>query len=367
MRNILKKAFILVLVLSLVFSLYGCSEKSDIPKTEDIPTISNNADSLDEKPEEGSFVLDATGRKLYIPEKETVTIASAYAVSVPFIVALDLSDNVLAINYKSKFWADNKEGLAKAGSVGRGIVDLEALASFGPDLLIHRTNDAKVEEAAKNLDIPVMGISAENIDEIYATLDMIAAFCHKEERAEEVKNWMKMKFETISEIVETIPEEEKLTALVLGGELGVIAGGDMLQSLMVEYAGGINVAKDIEGGNMGKEIASAWANIGLEKLFDINPDVMFLTSSTVLDYTVEELLTGPEFSSLEAVKTGRVFLIPAKMDSWDLPGVSCVIGTYFMLHSMYPELVSEEQLQSEIDDYYTFMFGKTFTKESLGY
>lgn len=311
-------------------------------------------------------VIDASGAELSIPENGDITIASAYAVAVPFIVALDLSDQVVAINYKSKFWADNVEGLAKAGSVGRGVVDLELLAEYHPDVLIHRSNDPRALEAAGELGIPVMSIRAENIEEIMKTLDMMGQYFHTEARAEDVKGWMNGKFDKVGGITRNIPEEDRCTAIVMGSEPGVVAGGDMLQSWMLEQAGAHSITHDIKG-NINEGIPTAWSNIGVESIFDMNPDVIFCTSSTVLDYTAEELLNSPAWSEVEAVKTGRVMLIPAKLDSWDIPGISCALGTMWMLHQLYPEYFSAEELQTEIDEYYSFMFGRTFDGDYVGY
>jgi len=313
-------------------------------------------------------VIDAAGTELNIPESGDISIASVYAVTVPFIVALELSDQVTAINYKSKFWADSVEGLARAGTVGRGIVDLELLAEYSPDVLIHRTNDPNAAQAANDLGIPVMCIRAENIDEIAGTLDLMGRYFHTEPRAEEVKDWLDDKFLKIAQIVRNIPEAERLTAIVMGGEPGVVAGGDMLQSWMLEQAGAISLTAGIENtGSMNENIPAAWTNIGTEQIFEMNPEAIICTGSTVLNYTEEEILESPAWSGLEAVKTGRVMTIPAKQDAWDLPGINCALGTMWMLHKLYPEYFSSEELQTEIDDYYIFMFGRTFDSDYLGY
>lgn len=349
------RAIVTILCMMLVFSLSGCGATTDGDQVA-LPTSATNS------------VVDAVGAELEIPESGDVSIASVYAVSVPFIVALDLSDQVVAINYKSKFWADNVEGLANAGSVGRGIVDLELLAEYDPDVLIHRTGDPRTLEAVSALNVPVMCIRAENYEEILSTLDMMGRYFHAEARAEEVKDWMDSKFDKIAQIVETIPQDERLSAIVLGNEVGVVAGGDMLQSWMVQQAGGISLTSDIiETGNENEGLPTAWTNIGVESVFDMDPDVIFCTSSTVLNYSVEELLESQTWSEMKAVKDRRVLQIPAKWDAWDLPGVNCTLGTMWMLHSMYPEYFSAEELQAEIDDYYTFMFGRTFDREYIGY
>ena len=359
---LLRKITALLVCLFVLLALCGCSADRK-NKTSSLP---ENGDPAEES---GDTVTDASGVVLSIPESGDIKIASAYAVAVPFIVALGLSDNVVAINYKSRFWADNIEPLSAAGSVGRGIVDLELLAEFSPDLLIHRANDAKTTAAVTELGIPVLGIHVENIDEIMSTLDLLGNYCHAQNRAREVKEWMNGKFGKIADLIKDIPESGRPRAVVMGGEPGIIAGGEMLQSLMLTLAGAASLSEELtDSGYTGdNSILTEWINIGVERIFDMNPDVIFCTGSTVLDYSAGELLSSPVWSEVGAVKNNMVLQIPAKLDSWDLPGISCALGTMWMLHKLYPELLSADELQAEIDEYYMFMFGRTFDSEYLGY
>lgn len=340
-----RRILCLLLALVISLSLVACQEN---PKPEK-PTLGDNQ------------LLDGANRLVDIPEnRDQTTIASVYAVSVPFIEALGLGERVLAINVKSNFWKQADPALAAAGTVGRGAVDLEALASFHPGVLIHRSNDSKTVEAVERLGIPVLCITVEDMEDISQTLTMIERFFARENRALEVVNWMEDKFSLIDEIVATIPQEDRVSALVLGGEQGRIAADDMLQSWMVEKAGGIFLAQDT-GDNRN------WVNVGVEKIFTWNPQYLFITSSTPLDYTIEELLRDPAWSALEAVQKKHIYEIPAKRDSWDIPGISCVIGTMFMLYKMYPDYFTQAQLEEQISEYYYFMFAKTFDDHLLGY
>lgn len=340
----MKKAVSLLLALALIISLCGCGAKTSAPDVS-----------------EGNTVTDGSGAVLAIPEKSTETaIASVYAVSVPFIVALGLSDRVKAINVKSRFWTDNVEGLAKAGTVGRGVVDLEALAELAPVVLIHRSNDPETVEAVSALNIDVLCITVENLDDIKNTLTLMGQYFGVSDRASKVCHWMDTKFEYIDSIVAKIPENERVTALVMGGELGRVAGGDMLQSWMIEKAGGICVADGIEADHN-------WTDVGVETVFEWNPDFLFCTGSTALEYSVDGLYEDSSWSAVAAVKNARVYSIPATYDAWDMPGISYVIGTMYMLRQMYPDYFSAEELQTQIDEYYSFMFGKTFDSDYLGY
>lgn len=308
----------------------------------------------------GKTVTDGAGRVLPVPENGSEQkIASVYGTAVPFIVAAGVSDQVVAINCKSNFWKKAVEPLNAAGTVGKGVVDLEALAASGATVLIHRSNDMKTVEAVSKLGIQTLCITAEDMDGIYSTLLLVGDYFGKTERAQEVIDWMSGKFAKIDEIVSSVPESERPTAMVLGGEKGRVAGNDMIQSWMVEKAGGICVADVGEDHN--------WITVGEETVLGWNPEYMFCTSSASLDYTVDELMEDPAWSAMQCVLDEHIAVIPSKLDTWDMPGIAIVPGTFWMLHQMYPELFSTEELQAEIDEYYNFMFGQNFDAEYLGY
>ncbi len=313
------------------------------------------------KPDAANTLTDAAGREIPIPEnKESLTIASAYAVSVPFLVALGLEDQVVAINCKSRFWTESIPALDAAGSVGRGVVDLEALASYAPSVLIHRANDPKTLEAVTPLGVEVICIQAETMEDVKAMLTLLGRYFGKEDRAAEVIGYVEKKYAYIDSIVAQIPEAERPTALLMGGEPGRIAGSDMIQSWMIEKAGGICVAVDVVNN-------SNWADVGVETVFSYNPEYLFLTSSTSLDYTAQELLEDPNWSAMTAIAQGHVWQVPSRLDCWDMPGVVSVLGTMWMLNKMHPEHFTTEQLQQEIDEYYRFFFGQTFDAGYLDY
>ena len=309
----------------------------------------------------GRTITDGAGQELVIPENGgEEKIASVYGTAVPFIVAAGVADQVVAVNCKSNFWKKAVEPLDAAGTVGRGVVDLEALAASGATVLIHRSNDSKTVEAVSKLGIQTLCITAEDMDGIYSTLRLIGEYFGKTDRAQEVIDWMNAKFDAIDELVATVPEEERPTALVLGGETGRVAGGDMIQTWMIEKAGGIPVAAEVEND-------ANWITVGVETVFGWNPEYLFCTSSASLDYTVDELMEDDAWSAMQCVTDDHIAVIPSKLDTWDMPGIAVVPGTFWMLHQMYPELLGAEALQAEIDEYYRFMFGKTFEADYLGY
>ncbi len=338
-----KKILSILLILATLLSLAACGD-------------GKGKDSA----KENGDITDSNGREIELTDDpSSATAASVYAVSTPFFVALKITDRVLAINVKKPFWKSADEGLGKAGTVGNGVVDLEKLAKYHPSALVHRSNDPETVRAVENLGIDVICITVENMDDVKATLRMLGRYYGAEEAAETAAEWIDKKYAYIDSIVEKIPEEKRVTALLMGGELGRVAGKDMLQSWMIEKAGGIPVVTEAKDHN--------WINIGVERIFEYDPQVLFCTSSTAREYTTEELLSDKAWSAMKAVTSGNIYVMPCKQDSWDMPGLSPVLGTMYMLHCMYPEYFSEEDLFDQMDQYYRFMFGRTFTLEELGY
>ena len=342
-----RKILSAILILSLL--LCACAQgREAAPESTGSGTVSSS----------GSLpgITDAAGRKITVrPNAKELTAASVYAVSAPFFTALGISDRVKAVNLKTGFWALADPALGAADTVGRGTVDLEKLAEIHPDVLIHRIHDEKTVEAVSKLGIDVICIRVESVDDVKNTLIMLGEYFGAQERAEKAIDWIEGEFRSIRKITDTIPEKERKTALLMGGRIGRAAGADMLQSWMIETAGGIPVVKEAED--------QSWVDIGVERIFAYDPDVIFLTGSTAREYTIEELYGDPAWSALKAVRNRQIFAMPAEKDPWDLPGLSCVTGTAFMLRKMYPDRFSAEDLEDHADSYYRFMFGRCFDKE----
>ena len=318
------------------------------------------SDNISIKENSTNIIIDASNNNLSIKENASeITAASVYAVAVPFFSALKMTDRVKAVNTKSKFWKDVDINLRNADTVGKGVVNIEKLAKINPTCLVHRSNDKSTVDQVKKLGIDVLCIKVENVDDIINTLNLMGKYFGEEENAKKTIDYIENEFEKIDNIVKNIPDDKRKTAIVMGGSLGRVAGIDMLQSFMIEKAGGICKVEEAKDHN--------WVDIGVEKIFMYNPDFIFLTSSSSLDYDVDEIYESETWRAMNASINKNIYNIPSKLDSWDMPGISCVIGTMYMLYKMYPEYFSKEELVEEINEYYTLMFDKTFDEKYLGY
>lgn len=347
MKVFAKRSISAMLAVVMLFLMTACGDNSN-------KDDANKASKKDTK-----IVVDQTGRKVKIP-KNVKSVAYAYRVATTFLISLGVGDRVVAANTGLMFYTDVCPTLEDAGSIGRGDIDLESLAKYKPDVVIHKSADKKTIEAVEKMGIPVIGIAPESMDGILETIKILGEVFDKQDRANELIKYYNDKISFAQNLVKDIPENERKTAIAMGSELGRVAGGDMLQSYLIETAGGKSCAKDVKNNQ-------SWVTVGTEQIFKWNPDFIFCTSPSSAEYTIDQIMKDTAWKGLDAVKNKRVLTVPSNMDSWEFPGMSSMLGMLWMLSQMYPDKYSQQDFLKEVDAFYQTVYGKTFDREYLGY
>jgi iron complex transport system substrate-binding protein len=98
------------------------------------------------------------------------------------------------------------------------------------------------------------------------------------------------------------------------------------QSMLIDLAGGSNVAADLSG----------WGQFSLEQLVAADPQVIVFGSGPFVPTTVESLAARPGWGGIRAVAAGRVYPIDT---NWvDRPGPRLVDALEAMARFLHPEL-----------------------------
>lgn len=302
-------------------------------------------------------IVDQAGREVVV-SKYPDSIALCYRVVIRFLIALEIGDRITGIGKTEEFLEDIQPSLRDCADVGQGVADIEALAELGPDIFIHKASDVETLEAVEKIGIPSIGIDVETPEDMLTAIKIMGAVCGKTERAEALAGFYENELESLAELTSDITE--KKTAIVMGSSIGKIADGSMLQGQMIERAGGINCAAEISGTEL-------WPTAGTEQIFTWNPDYIFISNSQNARYSADNIYSDNAWSELTAVKDKNICLIPSQSDSWEFPGVISLLGIEYMIHVMYPEKLSEEELEKRVDSLYEFMYGKHFDRSYLGY
>ena len=352
-----KTAAVLLAALLLLSSITitGCSKN---PADSTDPGI-NAAGTVISETDTELTVIDQAGREVTVM-KDPESIALCYRVVIRFLINLGVGDRITGIGKSEPFLEEIQPSLKDCTDVGKGVADIEALAELKPDLFIHKASDTETLEAVQKIGIPAIGIDVETPEEMVTALELLGKVCGAEDKAQELIEYYQGSIERSRSLADTISDEDRVTAIVMGSSIGKVADGSMLQGRMLETAGAVNCAADLKASEL-------WPAAGTEQIFSWDPDYIFITGSEGAVYTAEDIYNDPAWSELKAVKNGHVVMIPSERDSWEFPGVISALGIDYMMSVMYPDLLSESELEKNVSAFYELAYGKAYSREELGY
>lgn len=342
-----------VLMAACAFTLTACGEQSiKAQKENDSP-----AGTILQETEDSLTIVDQAGREVTVG-KEIDSIALCYRVVIRFLLSLDQGDKITGIGKTEDFLEELQPSLKECADVGKGVADIEALAELKPDLFFHKASDVETLEAVEEIGIPAVGIEIETPEDMLTALDLMGKVCGAEEKADALRKYYNDRLGSIAEMTSVI--DNKKSAVIMGSSIGKVADGTMLQGEMIERAGGINCAAELEATEL-------WPSAGAEQIFAWNPEYIFITNSESASYTVDDILKDPAWSEIEAVKNRHVYVMPAEKDSWEFPGIVSVLGIEYMIRVMYPQMLSDDEFEADVDELYELSYGRTFDRSELGY
>ncbi|MDL2225723.1 ABC transporter substrate-binding protein [Eubacteriales bacterium OttesenSCG-928-M02] len=243
--------------------------------------------------------------------------------------------------------------------IGKGKdINYEQCVALGADLAIlpERFKDQKADFEAVGIPAAVVLPNAESYDTIKESLLRVAKLIGEEEKANKINAFFEKKIANAKEIAAKSDKSPKI--LYLGGSSKIsVANGVMLQSTMIETAGGVNVAKDVEG-------SGDFIEVTVEDIVKWNPEIILIP--TFASYTVEDVLNDKAWGSIQAVKDKKVYRFPSELEPWDYPTPSSAMGLSWLIYKLNPDLYSLEQVVADANEYYEMVYGKTFTAEQLG-
>ena len=103
-------------------------------------------------------------------------------------------------------------------------------------------------------------------------------------------------------------------------------GVGTFQDLLIDLAGGVNVAGGIQG----------WGQIDLEALITSDPEVILFGEGPFIATTIDSLRVRPGWDGISAVQMGRV--VPIDTNWVDRPGPRLVDALEAMAEALHPEL-----------------------------
>jgi iron complex transport system substrate-binding protein len=321
-----------------------------------------------EKPLSKLIITDLLGRKVEIENKKNKRIVAIGPGAFRLVLYVNGTKNIVGIENAEKMWEEGSRTyimaypeLKKLPVIGQGgpdsSPDPEKLISIKPDIIFAAgfLDRAKADNLQQKTNVPVVVLDYGNkllFDEnVYKSLKIIGQIVGKNERAEELINYMQRLKGFFQSRTKEIPNNKKPKVYI-----GAISfkGGHGFESTWGRYfpflaINALNVA-DISG----KE---GWFMVDKEKILEWNPDIIFIDEAN-LEIVKQDYKKNPEFyKSLSAFKTGRVYgQLPYNFYSTNIDTV--IANTFWIAKTVYPERFKDVDPVKRTDEVYKFFLGK---------
>lgn len=299
----------------------------------------------------GPIVLtDQAGRTVTL-DGPAQTLVSCYYITTYATIALGVDDRVVGLENKPEsrpiYQMAAPELLDQASVGSLKEFNVEAAAALDPDLVIMPLKLQDYAGALEELGIPVLMVNPESHDLLVEMLTLIGQACGVENRAKELTDYYE---EELSRMEELTKGQEK-PVVYMGGNSTYLntAPKDMYQSTLIDIAGGVNAAGEMEG--------DYWTQVSYESLLAMAPDVFIIP--TAAEYTVDDVKNDPQLSQLPAVVNDAVYAMPKGIEEWDSPIPSGILGTMWLTSVLHPDVYPFETFVSDAQDFYQTFYGFT--------
>ena len=311
-------------------------------------------------------VTDQIGRQVHLPDTvkrvvilqhQTLNIAVQLGAMDKVVGVLDEWKKQLSANYARL--APQLPTLPTPGGLTK--VNIEELLTLKPDV-VFVTNYAPADmvKQTENAGLAVVAISLLEvppeeavkvnpsvkdepaaIDAGFATgVRLIADILDEKDKGEDMIAVTKKSRALVAERLADIPQGKRIAVYMANPDLSTYGHGKYT-GLMMERAGARNVANEIAG----------FKQVTMEDVLRWDPTVIFVQER--YPDVVNEIQKTASWQTIDAVKNGRIYLMPEYAKAWGYPMPEAMaLGELWMAQKLYPERFNDIDMQKEADDYY---------------
>ena len=362
----MRKMMGLVLAGAAAFALTACSGNNASQSTEAAATtVPGTQTEAAAETESGSYtVTDVRGKEIefdVVPER-VATVGKPFP-SIYYAIE-GATDNIVGCNpssitaYNESVLKDMYPQLENAETdwcTKDSTVNVEELLKLRPDVVfIYSTNDKEIEKM-ENAGLKVVALRSAELDSVKENLQIMAAVCQKEERGEQLVQYIDEGIEEVTSRLADVSEEDKPTVVELYSDMNVSV--KQYDHWMIP-SGAKNPAEDLTG---------KMAEVDMEQMLLWNPDIIYIGNHSDLmpSDLLENKQTGRDWSVINAVKNHQVYKIPIVAYRWDPAGVETPLMVKWAAKIQYPDIFADMDMKEEVKEFFEFVYQYELTDEQV--
>ena len=311
MRSVIKLALAMIMVIGIALSAAACSTGNS--------TTSN-----------GSIqITDQLGRTVTLNGTPQRIISLAPA-NTEILFALGLGDKVVGdtdyCNYPAEAQNVSKVGGFSTPTIEK-IVALEPYVVFAAPI-----HEDTVIPQLENLGIKVIALAPTTINETYDAIELVGNVTGVQKAADTLVKNMKARINAVTSLVANLSDKEKPNVFyIVWHDPLMSAGGDTLQSQIIELTGGKNIFVN----------SSGYPPVSLETVLDRNPDIIIASTGmgSGVDAPLNWALNESRLQVTNASKEGKIFSINTDLTGRFGPRIVDAVEEMFRL--IHPDLATK--------------------------
>lgn len=314
------------------------------------------------------IVTDLLGRKVEIENKKDKRIVAIGPGALRLVLYVNGAKNIVGVENAEKAWEEGSRTyimaypqLKKLPTIGQGGADSspdpEKILSVKPDVIFAASflDRAKADSLQQKTNIPVVvldyGTKLLFDENIYRSLKLIGQIVGKEERAQELINYMQRLKGFFQARTKDIPSSKKPKVYIGGISY---KGGHGFESTWGKYFPFLAINAFNVADLAGKE---GWFMVDKEKILEWDPDIIFIDQAN-LELIKQDYKKNPEFyKSLSAFRNARVYgQLPYNFYWTNIDTV--IADTFWIAKVVYPDRFKDVDPIKRADEVYKFFLGK---------
>ncbi|NPA26483.1 MAG: ABC transporter substrate-binding protein [Chloroflexi bacterium] len=280
-------------------------------------------------------MVDDLGNRIILPSYPQRIVSLAPSITES-LFAIGAGDRIVGRDTHSDYPPEVQD-IPDIGSLWQNL-PLEAILALEPDLVI-AAEIISPEQVKQMQDAGLTVFWLKNptdFEGLYRNLRVLAQLTGQEAQAEELIQHLQTRVAAVEEAVAEIPDEARPVVFYELSAEDPAAPWTAGPGTFIDYT----ITK-AGGKNAGAVLQDPWAQMSLETLLDINPDIILLGDAPY-GVTPEAVAQRPGWDALKAVQEGRVYPFNPKLLS--VPGPRLIDGLETLAVLLHPDLFCAAEL-----------------------
>lgn len=248
----------------------------------------------------------------------------------------------------------------ETGFRSTGTTNIEELLSLEPDVIFYRADNLESAAIIQATGVPCIAFqtftndNGNTITPVESWVDFMSFVLEIES---DTTVYTQRAFESIGFIQSRIWDMPSITSAYLNvTSSSMSVAGDGL------FGGFTSSVINTE--DLGVALGSGSQVVSVEELYNLNPEIIFLS---VGSQSAAEVMALPELSELDAVKNGRVYAAPAGIFTWYGPSLDVPIALIWHAKLAHPEHFADVDVIEWTKKHYKETYNYTITDNDLEY